>query len=97
MTNILSYDQYVSDLKHQTHDKMTVVCSKCGSDMKCVWSKILKSGNMVGVWQCKDHRSHLKYKVALRLTMKRLYIEYLHKMGKTYTEAIIGQSDYIVR
>lgn len=50
MTDILTYDQYVDNLRHQTHDKMSVVCLKCGSDMRCVWSKVLKNGNMVGMW-----------------------------------------------
>ena len=86
MNEILTYDQYVDNLKHQTHNGMTVVCNKCGSDMRCVWSKLLKSGSLVGIWQCVDHKFHLKYKVALSLTMKRLYIEYLHTNGVSYRE-----------
>lgn len=90
MTETLTYDQYVSNLKHQTHNGMTVVCSKCGSDMRCVWSKLLKNGNMVGIWKCVEHRSHLKYKVALRLTMKTMYVNYLNKNGVSYREQITG-------
>ena len=86
MTDILTYEQYIDNLRHQTHDKMRVVCLKCGSNMRCVWSKVLKNGNMVGLWKCVDKPFHLKYKVALRLTIKMLYIEYLHKHGESFKE-----------
>lgn len=99
MIQIQTYDQYVDNLRHQSHTNMSVVCVKCGSDMKLVWSKILKSGNMVGVWKCNDHRFHLKYKVALRLTMKRMYVEYKIKNGcVSHRSGIpIETRDYIVR